>query len=453
MSRQYPRTKYVPSSYHSKSLLPTREEDMSEYRIITKNLVYVIGLSASLASREKLMTYEYFGQYGTIQKIVVNQSKAYNQGSPYGPSFSAYITYSKPSEASIAILSLDDTIIDNHCIRASFGTSKYCAFFIKGVECNNKDCVYLHKIADEADIIHRKDLSNGKYIFNKQHEYAIKIADIYNPVVKRKLMNIKRVKTVFPAPNMIYRSVIVIQNDPENKKHSYERSTASRAPIESSKSGNSSNKTSNETNSAPNKKYISPSLEFTHKKTIPPQQNNKTNTNPPQTTEDKTVQNINSDLSNLMKEKDKLFGSAGTISTTCSISKEDFSNKFCSRFDFVNINSEENYEEVPNQIKNYIDQKLNLYSLNRYMNNKIVDKYLKEEYLKNKKENTKSISINDWTCYNIQDKPVNKKPKKDNSNTIEYDEFIQDFDNINTFIIQSCEHDLNENKIKTTSKL
>ena len=132
-------------------------------------------------------------------------------------------------------------------------------------------------------------------------------------------MNIKRVKTVFPAPNMIYRSVIVIQNDPENKKHSYERSTASRAPIESSKSGNSSNKTSNETNSAPNKKYISPSLEFTHKKTIPPQQNNKTNTNPPQTTEDKTVQNINSDLSNLMKEKDKLFGSAGTISTTCSI--------------------------------------------------------------------------------------------------------------------------------------
>ena len=45
-------------------------EEYSESRIITKNLVYVIGLSSSIANKDKLIRYEYFGQYGTIVKIV-----------------------------------------------------------------------------------------------------------------------------------------------------------------------------------------------------------------------------------------------------------------------------------------------------------------------------------------------------------------------------------------------
>ena len=161
-------------------------EDMAETRIITKNLVYVIGLSSSVADREKLHKFEYFGQYGSIIKIVVNKNKAYNQNNPNGPSFSAYVTFSKPSEASIAILSLDETLFDNHLIRASFGTTKYCSFFLKGVECNNRECLFLHKLADENDIIKRGDLIANKNIFAQQHSYAIKIADIYNPEIKKK---------------------------------------------------------------------------------------------------------------------------------------------------------------------------------------------------------------------------------------------------------------------------
>jgi CCR4-NOT transcription complex subunit 4 len=98
--------------------------DMVDTRIITKNLVYVIGLSARIATKETLAKKEFFGQYGTITKIVVNNSKAYNQNNPNGPSYSAYITYAKPFEASIAILSLDSIVIDDHLIRASFGTTK-----------------------------------------------------------------------------------------------------------------------------------------------------------------------------------------------------------------------------------------------------------------------------------------------------------------------------------------
>jgi CCR4-NOT transcription complex subunit 4 len=98
--------------------------ELVEARIITKNLVYVIGLSSKIANKELLQSKEYFGQYGTIVKIIVNKNKAYNISSPKGPTYSAYITFSKPLEASLAILSLDNFIIDDNLIRASFGTTK-----------------------------------------------------------------------------------------------------------------------------------------------------------------------------------------------------------------------------------------------------------------------------------------------------------------------------------------
>jgi CCR4-NOT transcription complex subunit 4 len=98
--------------------------DMADARIIRKNLVYVIGLSSRIATNEILQSKEFFGQYGTIIKTVVNKNKAYNSNNSNGPSYSAYITYSKPYESSIAILALDNVIVDNHLIRASFGTTK-----------------------------------------------------------------------------------------------------------------------------------------------------------------------------------------------------------------------------------------------------------------------------------------------------------------------------------------
>jgi len=43
---------------------------------------------------------EFFGQYGTITKIVVNKDKPFHPKSPYGPTYSAYITYLSDKEAS-----------------------------------------------------------------------------------------------------------------------------------------------------------------------------------------------------------------------------------------------------------------------------------------------------------------------------------------------------------------
>lgn len=103
----------------------------------------------------QLGKFEYFGQYGKISKLVVNKNKIYNVNGPNGPSYSAYVTYSTPEECSLAILSLDNAMVEGHVLRASYGTTKYCANFLKGSECHNKECLYLHALAEENNIIDR----------------------------------------------------------------------------------------------------------------------------------------------------------------------------------------------------------------------------------------------------------------------------------------------------------
>lgn len=46
-------------------------------RVVQRNLVFVVGLSARLADTEVLKKHEYFGKYGKIHKVVINQSTSY----------------------------------------------------------------------------------------------------------------------------------------------------------------------------------------------------------------------------------------------------------------------------------------------------------------------------------------------------------------------------------------
>lgn len=49
----------------------------SIFRVVQKNLVFVVGLPARLADAETLKKYDYFGKFGKIHKVVVNQSTSY----------------------------------------------------------------------------------------------------------------------------------------------------------------------------------------------------------------------------------------------------------------------------------------------------------------------------------------------------------------------------------------
>jgi len=181
-------------------------------RIIQKNLVYLIGLSLDLVKIEnKLKSFEYFGQYGKILKLVINKKKVYNSNGPNGPSYICFVTYSTEEESSLAILSLDNTIIDNHEIKANYGTTKYCINFLKKWECKNKDCIYLHKLADEKDIVSREIMNTNKDIFPQQRLMAIELSKILTNEKYHELYKNKNIKTIFPNSFSVYSKDLVIR--------------------------------------------------------------------------------------------------------------------------------------------------------------------------------------------------------------------------------------------------
>ena len=131
----------------------TREkaEDLKKIRVIKTNLIHVDGFPKCFARCDLLKTKEYFGQYGTITKLMITQKQ--NPDKKVA-TYSCYITYSNEREAATAILCVDSLLIKGKIIRAFFGTNKYCNYFLNNISCPNKErCIFLHKLTTEKDII------------------------------------------------------------------------------------------------------------------------------------------------------------------------------------------------------------------------------------------------------------------------------------------------------------
>jgi len=411
--------------YNKKNISSSPSELEENYRIITENLVYIIGLSESIADRNTLIKFEYLGQYGKILKIVINKKKAYHQNSKYGPSFSAYITYSKPSEASIAILSLDDTIVDGHLIRASFGTTKYCQFYLKHIQCNNKDCVYLHRKAKENEIIKRNELNYNKVLFYKQQLLAMELGDIFNPLVKKKLMTFKEknIKTMFPTPDLIYKSKIVIENDPSLKERI--RNNKSNFIMEKEKK----NEKENEKKDINEKKEIS--IIERHK------------LNPIKFNELESSISTNANSLCLTSSIRSSISSENNINSNTNSTPKfindifNFSEK--SRFDFANKDCNNSSAVIlPNFIRKINEKACKLMKITNYFKNEyfIDDKFLfndeLNECMNNSNENLDNNSL-DWKNYIYDSYKLNNINHKYNK-----DDLIKDFDKINKFILKKA---------------
>jgi CCR4-NOT transcription complex subunit 4 len=126
---------------------------LHNYRVVQRNLVYIIGIPSTIASEETLRKPEYFGQYGKIAKIVVHRNHTSTHAT-----VSSYITFAYKEDAKAAIQALEGFWLDGHQIRASFGTTKYCNNFIRGVACNNPECVYLHELGEDEDRFTKEEI-------------------------------------------------------------------------------------------------------------------------------------------------------------------------------------------------------------------------------------------------------------------------------------------------------
>ncbi|OEH79874.1 RRM domain-containing protein [Cyclospora cayetanensis] len=175
---------------------PAQAAALKDVRVIQRCLVYVIGIPPSIAKKEVsqvfpvgkgggwdehdvrnvggflafggllacvyiLRRHEFFGQYGKVLQIVVNK----NQGHWGGPSFAVYVTYSSSKEAVAAIQGVDGAVYEGRTLKASFGTTKYCSHFLKGVKCQNPDCSYLHQLGSGKDSFTKEAMISAKHQF------------------------------------------------------------------------------------------------------------------------------------------------------------------------------------------------------------------------------------------------------------------------------------------------
>ncbi|KAJ1352291.1 hypothetical protein KIN20_008592 [Parelaphostrongylus tenuis] len=144
---------------------------LANYRVLQKNLVYVVGISPRVADPDTLRKQEYFGRFGKILKVVVGTIPTANN--PHAqPTHTAYVTFSKVEEALKAIQAVSNAQLDGRIVKASLGTTKYCSSFLRSQKCFKPDCMYLHEIADSDISFTKEDMHMGKHA-----EYERKLLD------------------------------------------------------------------------------------------------------------------------------------------------------------------------------------------------------------------------------------------------------------------------------------
>ena len=190
---------------------------LSKQRIIQKNLVHIQGFDDSLYNKNLLISSEYLGQYGSIIKIVLvsKEDKIIHKKLN-----SAYITFETNEQAAYCILSIDSIKINDHIIRAFFGTTKYCNHFLNNYHCLNEEkCMFLHHIADPNDIIDE----NTKFGYNEHIKLAKKIISFGSLESKNYVKNqsIYIPKAIFPNIKEIYDKEDYIIKKNHKRNYSY----------------------------------------------------------------------------------------------------------------------------------------------------------------------------------------------------------------------------------------
>lgn len=129
-------------------------------RVVQKNLVYVTGLTPTVREDELLRTLrkpEFFGQYGSIQKISISNRK--NQEG-LNQSLGIYVTFDKKEDAQRCIQAVNGSQNGERVLKAQLGTTKYCSAWLRHEPCTNRNCMFLHELGDEEDSYTRQDLSS-----------------------------------------------------------------------------------------------------------------------------------------------------------------------------------------------------------------------------------------------------------------------------------------------------
>lgn len=143
------------------------KSNLKHARILQRNLVYVIGLSLTLAREEVIRRSDMFGRFGRIIRALVNRSHPFNADAPGGPSISAYVQYARDVDAASAVRSMNNAVYDGREIRCAIATTKYCDTFVRNAQvgdpstthpCGNPQCMYYHTTSHSDSVLTREEV-------------------------------------------------------------------------------------------------------------------------------------------------------------------------------------------------------------------------------------------------------------------------------------------------------
>ncbi len=84
-------------------------------------------------------------------------------GASKEPTLGVYVTFARKDDAAKCIQAVDGTMLDGRVLRATYGTTKYCTFFLRGLQCQNPGCMYLHEPGEDADSYTKEEMAVGKH--------------------------------------------------------------------------------------------------------------------------------------------------------------------------------------------------------------------------------------------------------------------------------------------------
>lgn len=289
----------------------------------------------------------------------------------------------------------------------------------------------MHKTADENDIIKRDDLNVNKNIFYQQHLYAIKIADIYNLEVRKRLNLNKNTRSVFPTSDMIYTKDIVKDNDPNTRTNEYNYKK-NYYDDDYSHNNTKINKKEQNNNNYINKTYNNDDKQ--NKRKLNTLINNEDKTNNFELSKQSSY-NLTDSVSNIATPTSSNIEKIDFDGIIINQFKNENDNNspliknipeiFCpkekSRFGFKNSSTKEQDVEIPQFVKTLIFKKVSRHNFTKYVRN-IEDLLYSDDALKHEYDNK-----DPWAHFIME----NKYSDQDI-------EFIDDFEYINKLVLNKC---------------
>ena len=191
-------------------------ESYRNVRVLQKNLLYVVGLPASACRDGPNGKREFFGKFGPIVKIAITPKKVSNS------SYCAYVTYKRAVDAAAAMKALNKISVDGRLVRAAYGTTKYCSYFLRGRQCLKPGCLYLHELAKVEDCYTKDDLTEMDRLHALQQPTPAFPQPVLRSVQSAPASNSSEVKRTLPLTGPLLPLPSELQqrlkNDPSSSK-------------------------------------------------------------------------------------------------------------------------------------------------------------------------------------------------------------------------------------------